>query len=210
MKGILRRPSASEHRRTSVPAPARVSALSHRFQSSSWCPKEDAARVPAPTGLFRPVCLSVCLQPVWLANLIACASFRCLKLLYSSICIFWLAPTQPKPLSISFHCLITIEIVSASSSHAPRASQNPALELPRFTHVARKNKATIPIAKASKQELVARLEQYSRRHGDNYPGGPKISQTATTSLPAMSSTSDRAPKHWHTLPIGPPFNSYLA
>jgi hypothetical protein len=28
--GILRGPSASEHRRTSVPAPARVSALPHR------------------------------------------------------------------------------------------------------------------------------------------------------------------------------------
>src|SRR5271170_455282 len=29
MKGFLRGPSASEHRRTSVPAPAKVSALSH-------------------------------------------------------------------------------------------------------------------------------------------------------------------------------------
>jgi hypothetical protein len=83
----------------------------------------------------------------------------------------------PSPnLCLSFPYLITIEIVSASSSHAPRASQNPALELPRFTHVAGKNRATIPIAKASKQELVAGLGQYSQRHGeypDNYPGGPQ-------------------------------------
>jgi len=67
-------------------------------------------------------------------------------------------------------------MVSASSSRAPRASQNPTVELPRFTHVTGRNGGSIPIAKASKQELVAGLEQYSRRHGeypDNYPGGPQ-------------------------------------
>jgi hypothetical protein len=66
-------------------------------------------------------------------------------------------------------------MVSASSSRGPRASQNPTLDLPRFTHVAGKNGGSIPIGKASKQELVAGLELYSKRHGeypDNYPGGP--------------------------------------
>ena len=65
-------------------------------------------------------------------------------------------------------------MVSASSSRAPRASQNPAP--PRFTHVTGKNGASIPVAKASKQELITGLEQYSRRHGeypDSYPGGPQ-------------------------------------
>src|SRR2546423_1402663 len=65
-------------------------------------------------------------------------------------------------------------MVSASSSRPPRASQNPAP--PRFTHVTGKNGASIPIAKASKQEIITGLEQYSQRHGeypDNYPGGPQ-------------------------------------
>ena len=65
-------------------------------------------------------------------------------------------------------------MVSASSSRAPRASQNPAP--PRFTHVTGKNGASIPVAKASKQELTTGLEQYFRRHGeypDSYPGGPQ-------------------------------------
>jgi hypothetical protein len=68
-------------------------------------------------------------------------------------------------------------MVSASSSRAPRApraSQNPAP--PRFTHVTGKNGASIPVAKASKQELITGLEQYFRRHGeypDSYPGGPQ-------------------------------------
>jgi hypothetical protein len=67
-------------------------------------------------------------------------------------------------------------MVSASCSRAPRAPQNPTFELPRFTHVAGRNRRPIPIAKASKQELVAGREQYSRKHGkypDNYPGGPQ-------------------------------------
>jgi hypothetical protein len=65
-------------------------------------------------------------------------------------------------------------MVSASSSRAPRASRNPAP--PRFTHVTGKNGASIPVAKASKQELTTGLEQYFRRHGeypDSYPGGPQ-------------------------------------
>src|SRR5947209_12108218 len=67
-------------------------------------------------------------------------------------------------------------MVSASSSRAPRASQNPTLGLPRFTHVAGRDGGSIPIGKASKQELITGLEQYSRKHGeypDNYPGGPQ-------------------------------------
>src|SRR5207248_2416675 len=88
-------------------------------------------------------------------------------------------PIGPLPspnLSHIIPCLLTTKMVSASSSRAPRASQNPALELPRFTHVTGKKGGSIPIGKASKQELITGLKQYARRHGeypDNYPGGPQ-------------------------------------
>ena len=61
-----------------------------------------------------------------------------------------------------------------TTSFSRRASQTPAL--PRFTHVTRNNGQSIPVGKASREELISGLEQYSRRHGeypDNYPGGPQ-------------------------------------
>src|SRR5271156_1241837 len=76
---VLRVPSASEYRHTSVPAPARFSASSHmgfcavayRFRSSSWCPKDHyLGRRTAclGTSAHRPCFdLSVCLQPVCLS-----------------------------------------------------------------------------------------------------------------------------------------------
>jgi len=105
---------------------------------------------------------------------IACTSFRCLNPALSSIRTFRLAPYPAHTSPIPFPCLPTTKMVSASSSRAPRASQNPTP--PRFTHVTGKNGASIPIGKASKQELITGLEQYSRRHGeypDNYPEGPQ-------------------------------------
>jgi hypothetical protein len=168
--------------------------VAYGFQPPPGCPKGHylgRCTVCLGTRAHRPCFdLSVCLQPVclspvcpslfcrsdWLANPIACASFRCLKICSIFIRTSRLAPYPAQTPSISVPCLLTTKMVSASSSRAPRASQNPALELPRFTHVTGKNGASIPIAKASKQELVAGLEQYSRRHGeypDSYPGGPQ-------------------------------------
>src|SRR6202042_454526 len=89
-------PSASDHRCTSVPASATVSASSHMgfhvvaygFQSSPWCPKGHylgRRTVCLGTSAHRLVstCLSVCLSSTclsicpsdWLGNPIACASF---------------------------------------------------------------------------------------------------------------------------------------
>ena len=85
-----------------------------------------------------------------------------------------LYPAQPFPTSIP--CLLITKMVSNSSSRAPRASQNRTPELPRFTHVAGKNGRSIPISKATKQELIAGLEQYAQKHGefpDSFPGGPQ-------------------------------------
>jgi len=127
--------------------------------------------------------LSVCLQPVyhfsidltgW--NLIACASFRCLK-----TALFPFASSD-WPLTL-FH-IISLRTYQQDGfrfvlPRPPRLSKpnsrTPSIH-PRCTHVAGKNGVSIPIAKASKQELVTKLEQYSRRHGeypDNYPGGPQ-------------------------------------
>src|ERR1700728_2504022 len=73
-EGFLRGPSASEHRHTSVPAPATVSASSHMgfyvvaygFQSSPWCPKDyylGRCTVCLGTSAHRPCFdLSVCLS----------------------------------------------------------------------------------------------------------------------------------------------------
>src|SRR5437868_6384482 len=168
-------------------------AVAYGFQSLPWCPKGDylgCCTVCLVTSAHRPCFdLSVCLQPVclspvcpslfcrsdWLANPIACASFRCLKLFYLHSHLPS-GPIPSNPLPRTFPCFFTIKMVSASSSRAPRASQNPTLGLPRFTHVAGRDGGSIPIGKASKQELITGLEQYSRKHGeypDNYPGGPQ-------------------------------------
>jgi len=60
-------------------------------------------------------------------------------------------------------------MVSASSS----PPKNQALELPRSTHVTGKNGAPIPITKASKQELVAGLEQHYPKVRRVSPRGPQ-------------------------------------
>jgi hypothetical protein len=86
--GISRGPSASEHRRISVPAPAMVSVLSHmRFSHRRSVLRPLFRTLHSLLGYQRPsACfdLSVCLQPVclslfcrsdWLVNPIACASF---------------------------------------------------------------------------------------------------------------------------------------
>jgi len=78
-EGFLRGPSASERRRTAVPAPATASASSHMgfyvvaygFQSSPWCPRDHylgRCTVRLGTSAHRPCFdLSVCLQPVCLS-----------------------------------------------------------------------------------------------------------------------------------------------
>jgi hypothetical protein len=124
------------------------------------------------TSAHRPCFdLSVCLQPVCLSP---DSQSDCLNPALSSIRTLRLAPYPAHTSLIPFPNLPTTKMVSAASSRAPRASQNPAL--PRFTHVTGKNGASIPIGKASKQDLITGLKQYSRRHGeypDNYPGGPQ-------------------------------------
>jgi len=103
-------------------------------------------------------------------------------------------------------------MVSASSSRAPRVSQDPALQLPRFTHVSGKNGTPVPIGKASKQELVAGLEEYIRRHGeypDNYPGGPQDLSDSDDELSVVQDletpahATNRSVLSTHTLPAVP-------
>src|SRR5437763_17158988 len=95
---FLRGPSASEHRRTSVSAPAMVSALSHigyvvaygfhvvayGFQSPLWRPKCQylgRCTVCLGTSAHRPCFdLSVCLQPL-------CLSSTCLSVFNLSVCL---------------------------------------------------------------------------------------------------------------------------
>jgi hypothetical protein len=79
---VLRGPSASEHHRTSVPAPAKVSALSHMGFSHRRSVLRPLFRMLH--GLLGyqgfdlsvyHLCPSLFCRSDWLANLIACASF---------------------------------------------------------------------------------------------------------------------------------------
>ena len=72
--GILRGPSASEHCHTSVPAPAKVSALSHMGFSHSrgvlrpqYKTLHGPLRYQRSSACFRPVCLSLFCRSDWLA-----------------------------------------------------------------------------------------------------------------------------------------------
>src|SRR5271154_5119137 len=109
---VLRGPSASEHRRTSVLAPARFSASSHmgfcavayRFQSSPWCPKDHYlghCTVCLGTSAHRPCFdLSVCLQPVCLQPVClqpVCLQPVCLSPDSQSDCLRFFSPPRPPP-----------------------------------------------------------------------------------------------------------------
>src|SRR5271163_2530383 len=127
MKGFLRGPSASEHRRTSVPAPARVSASSHMGFSHRRSVLRPLFRTlhgllgyQRSSALFRPVCLSsICLsitrQPIRLPALLFVAS----KTALFSIRTFGWTLNRAQPSSIPFPCLLIVKIVSASSSAPP-------------------------------------------------------------------------------------------
>jgi hypothetical protein len=83
MEGILRGPSTSEHRSTSVPAPAKVSAMLH-LGFSHHCSVlrpvfrtlHSLLRYQSPSACFRPVCQSsTCLSITFLAGQSNCQRF---------------------------------------------------------------------------------------------------------------------------------------
>jgi hypothetical protein len=185
LEGFYEDLACQKHRRTPVPAPARVSALS--YMGFSHCRSvlkttiKDTARSAWVSALIDLVstCLSVFNLFVYhlIANPIACASFRCLKTALSSIRTFRLALNPAHPLPLPYH--FPAYLPSRWSPLRP-----PALAAPLKTQLSNspdsptsaENGASIPITKASKQELITGLEQYFRRHGEypnNYPGGPQ-------------------------------------